>query len=315
VAPLMSGHSDLAIGTRLHRDSRVVRGPRREFISRCYNLILRTGLAASFSDAQCGFKAIRKDVAEQLLPLVQDGGWFFDTELLVLAQRCGLRIHEVPVDWFDDPDSRVDVVATAKADLAGVRRLQRTMDDLPLPRIRQQLGRTSNMAGAGTQTVRFALVGVFTTVMHLGLFALLHATALPGSAQWSNALALGLAAVANTALNRRWTFGVRQRRGALKNQIQGLGVFGLTWAATALALALFAAAWPAAPTVAQTLVVGVGNVVATAAKFLLMRHWMFADPAAGGLSLPTRDAGEGNTGTGSGTTVSGERSTGELLTR
>src|SRR4051812_3860023 len=123
VAPLLSGHSDLAIGTRLARGSRVVRGPKREVISRCYNLLLRGVLSASFSDAQCGFKAIRRDVAERLLPLVEDDSWFFDTELLVLAEEAGLRIHEVPVDWVDDPDSRVDIVATALDDLRGVRRL------------------------------------------------------------------------------------------------------------------------------------------------------------------------------------------------
>jgi glycosyltransferase involved in cell wall biosynthesis len=123
VAPLISGHSDLAIGTRLSRSSRVVRGAKREVISRCYNLLLRSALAAKFSDAQCGFKAIRADVAEHLLPLVTDTGWFFDTELLVLAERSGLRIHEVPVDWIDDPDSRVDIAATATADLKGIVRL------------------------------------------------------------------------------------------------------------------------------------------------------------------------------------------------
>src|SRR5689334_11779487 len=79
LAPLVSGHSDLAIGTRLDRSSRVVRGAKREVISRCYNLLLRGTLAARFSDAQCGFKAIRRDVAHELLPLVEDTGWFFDT--------------------------------------------------------------------------------------------------------------------------------------------------------------------------------------------------------------------------------------------
>ena len=88
----------------------MVRGPKRELISRAYNLILRGSLSTRFSDAQCGFKAIRREVAERLLPLVEDTGWFFDTELLVLAERAGLRIHEVPVDWVDDPDSRVDLV-------------------------------------------------------------------------------------------------------------------------------------------------------------------------------------------------------------
>src|SRR3954447_6707227 len=112
VAPLLSGHSDVAIGTRLSRGARVVRGPKRELISRCYNLLLHAALGTSFTDAQCGFKAIRADRARELLPLVEDTGWFFDTELLVLAERRGLRIHEVPVDWVDDPDSRVDIVPT-----------------------------------------------------------------------------------------------------------------------------------------------------------------------------------------------------------
>ena len=123
VAPLLSGHSDLAIGSRLARGSRTVRGPKREVISRGYNLLLRGTLRARFSDAQCGFKAIRADVARELLPLVEDDEWFFDTELLVLAERAGLRIHEVPVDWVDDPDSRVDIVRTALADLRGIGRL------------------------------------------------------------------------------------------------------------------------------------------------------------------------------------------------
>jgi hypothetical protein len=127
VGPLLSGHSDIAIGSRLLRGSNVVRGPRRELISRCYNLLLRRLLRTRFSDAQCGFKAVRTEVAQRVLPRVQDQAWFFDTELLALAQRAGLRIHEVPVDWVDDPDSRVDVVPTALADLRGVIRLLRTL--------------------------------------------------------------------------------------------------------------------------------------------------------------------------------------------
>jgi glycosyltransferase involved in cell wall biosynthesis len=123
VAPLLSGHSDVAIGTRLGHGARVMRGPKREIISRCYNLLLRITLGVRFSDAQCGFKAIGAAAARQLLPLVEDRGWFFDTELLVLAERAGLRIHEVPVDWIDDADSRVDIVATAHADLRGIARL------------------------------------------------------------------------------------------------------------------------------------------------------------------------------------------------
>ena len=143
VASLMSGHSDLAIGSRLARGAHVVRGLKRDVISRGYNRILRVSLGVGFTDAQCGFKAIRSDVARELLPLVQDGTWFFDTELLVLAERAGLRIHEVPVDWFDDPDSRVDVVSTALDDLRGVRRMRgRSPDqDTRLATIRARMGR------------------------------------------------------------------------------------------------------------------------------------------------------------------------------
>ena len=123
VAPLLSGHSDVAIGSRLHRQSAVERGAKREFISRSYNLLLKAGLAARFSDAQCGFKAVRTEVFRALAPHIEDNAWFFDTELLVLAQRNKLRIHEVPVDWIDDPDSRVDIVRTALDDLKGMRRM------------------------------------------------------------------------------------------------------------------------------------------------------------------------------------------------
>src|SRR5436305_441207 len=123
VAPLVSGHSDVSIGTRLARGARVVRGPKRELISRSYNRLLHATLGARFSDAQCGFKAVRADAVGGLLGGVRDDGWFFDTELLVLAQRRGLRIHEVPVDWVDDPDSRVDIMRTAVGDLRGVARL------------------------------------------------------------------------------------------------------------------------------------------------------------------------------------------------
>jgi glycosyltransferase involved in cell wall biosynthesis len=125
VAPLLSGHSDVAIGSRLARGARVVRGPKRELISRSYNLLLKATLHNRFSDAQCGFKAVRADVARVLLPFVEDDGWFFDTELLVLAEHNRLRIHEIPVDWVDDPDSRVDVAATVLGDLKGIWRMLR----------------------------------------------------------------------------------------------------------------------------------------------------------------------------------------------
>src|SRR5262249_54198223 len=154
-------------------------------------------------------KAIRRDVAEQLLPLVEDTGWFFDTELLVLAQRAGLRIHEVPVDWIDDPDSRVDIVATALADLKGIARLGGALftRNLPLPALRTRFGRAPLVegvpAGMLPQLLRFGGIGILSTVAFLALFAVLRPET---GAQAANFIALLTTAIANTALNRRVTF-------------------------------------------------------------------------------------------------------------
>jgi glycosyltransferase involved in cell wall biosynthesis len=134
VASLLSGHSDLAIGSRLAPGARVVRSVKREVISRGYNLILRTALRTRASDAQCGFKALRAEVARYLVPMIEDEGWFFDTELLFLAERHGMRIHEVAVDWVEDADSRVKIAATAWADLKGIRRLRRGSGGVTSPR-------------------------------------------------------------------------------------------------------------------------------------------------------------------------------------
>ncbi|WP_419996402.1 glycosyltransferase [Streptomyces boninensis] len=281
VAPLISGHSELAIGTRLARGSRVVRGPKRELISRAYNLILRRGLAAGFSDAQCGFKAIRRDVAERLLPLVQDTAWFFDTELLVLAERAGLRIHEVPVDWVDDPDSRVDIVRTAVDDLRGVWRVGRALasGDLPLDRLRRPFGddpRDRKLAGVPgglpRQLLGFCAVGALSTLAYLGLYSLLR----PGlGPQAANLLALLLTAIANTAANRRLTFGVRGRTGAVQQQAQGLLVFGIGLALTSGSLTALdrASGSPAHGTELAVLVIA--NLAATLIRFLLLRGWVF----------------------------------------
>src|SRR5205823_9032804 len=78
VAPLISGHSDVAIGSRLAAGARVHRGVKRELISRAYNLLLHVVLGTRVRDAQCGFKAARADAAQRLLPLVEDQAWFFD---------------------------------------------------------------------------------------------------------------------------------------------------------------------------------------------------------------------------------------------
>jgi putative flippase GtrA len=279
VAPLISGHSDLAIGSRLARGSRVVRGAKREFISRGYNLILRTTMAARFSDAQCGFKAIRSDVARRLLPMVEDTGWFFDTEMLVLAERAGLRIHEVPVDWVDDPDSRVDIAATAIADLKGIVRITRALSTgkLPLAALREQLGRNplpvdGVPSGLTGQLIRFAGVGVASTLAYLVLFAMLRVGV---GAQAANLIALLITAVANTAANRRLTFGVRGNDGALRHQAQGLVVFGVGLALTSGSLALLGAASTQPSRFVELTVLVLANLLATAVRFLLLRIWVF----------------------------------------
>ncbi|MEU0578000.1 bifunctional glycosyltransferase family 2/GtrA family protein [Streptomyces griseoincarnatus] len=283
VAPLISGHSDLAIGSRLSRGARVVRGAKREVISRGYNLILRGSLQARFSDAQCGFKAIRRDVAQVLLPLVEDSGWFFDTELLVLAERAGLRIHEVPVDWVDDPDSTVHIVRTAAEDLKGVWRVGRALATgaLPLDRLARPFGddpRDRELAdvpgGLARQLVGFCAVGLLSTVFYLLLYSAFRAVT---GAQLANGLALLVSAVANTAANRRLTFRVRGRGGMVRHQAQGLVVLAIGLALTSGSLAALdtASSDPAHSTELAVLVAA--NLAATVLRFLLFRAWVFPD--------------------------------------
>ncbi|MGM9334763.1 bifunctional glycosyltransferase family 2/GtrA family protein [Streptomyces murinus] len=283
VAPLISGHSDLAIGSRLARSSRVVRGPKRELISRAYNLILRGSLKARFSDAQCGFKAIRGDVARVLLPLVEDTGWFFDTEMLVLAERAGLRIHEVPVDWVDDPDSTVHIVRTATDDLKGVWRIGRALatGSLPLdllarpfgddPRDRELIGVPKGLA---RQLIGFCVVGVLSTLCYLLLYSGFREFCGP---QLANGLALLVSAVANTAANRRLTFGVRGRGGAVRHQAQGLVVFAIGLALTSGSLAALDAAGGRPAHSTELAVLVTANLAATVLRFLLFRAWVFPD--------------------------------------
>ncbi|MGV8909835.1 MAG: glycosyltransferase [Propionicimonas sp.] len=280
VAPLLSGHSDVAIGTRLAHGSRVRRGPKREFVSRSYNLLLHTLLGVSFSDAQCGFKAVRRDVADRLLPLVEDNNWFFDTELLVLAHRSGLRIHEVPVDWIDDAGTTVDIVATAKEDLRGIWRLLRGLASgrLPIVRLRVELPRTAQVpatmpgvpVGMFGQLVRFGAVGVASTIAFFALYLLLR----PIGAQPANLVALLVTAVANTAANRRLTFGITGSEGALRHHLGGLAAFGVALALTSGSLWLLSAWWPDAGQPAEVAVLVVGNAAATLLRFVALRLLM-----------------------------------------
>jgi len=115
---------DIAIGSRLLPDSSLKRSLKRELTSRSYNLLIKAMFRTKFSDAQCGFKALSTKAAHELVPLVQDQAWFFDTELLIVAQKKGYRIREIPVAWIEDPDTRVSIAKTAFDDLKGLLRMR-----------------------------------------------------------------------------------------------------------------------------------------------------------------------------------------------
>ncbi len=313
VAPLLSGHSDLAIGSRLARSSRVQRGTQRELVSRGYNLLLRGTLRTRFSDAQCGFKAIRRAAARELLPLIEDDAWFFDTELLVVAERAGLRIHEVPVDWVDDPDSSVDVLRTARDDLKGMLRLGSALlrGTLPLRQIGQRLGRTSTAAGQGRlrlQLTVFLVIGLCSTLVYALVYLALRTSLSPWTA---NLLALFLMALANTAANRRFTFGVRGPRHAVRHHLQGLAIFAAGVVATSSSLWALHAATLGGPA-AEVAVLTAANLAVTALRFTTMRIWVFrrTRPVRAPLRVRRRLSTPGTPPRASGSTAPGRSESG-----
>ncbi len=189
-------------------------------------------------------------MARRLLPEIADDGWFFDTELLVAAQRRGLRIHEVAVDWVEDPDSRVEIIPTAVGDLLGVGRL---VMQPPL--------------------ARFLLIGVLSTLAYALLYLLLRGGLAPGGA---NALALACTAVANTQANRRFTFGVRGRHRLLSQHAAGALVFVLALALTDGALNLLRAIDPRPPRSIEVIVLVLAGAVAAVTRYVALRTWVFA---------------------------------------
>jgi putative flippase GtrA len=228
----------------------VVRSVKRELISRAYNRLLRTVLGARFSDAQCGFKALRTSAARRLVPVVRDEGWFFDTELLVAAQRQGMRVHEVPVDWVEDPDSSVDVVATALEDLRGVARLL-----------------------FEARLSRFLAVGVASTIAYAVLYLLLSGSLGPAGA---NALALGVTAVANIHANRRLTFGISERQALLRQHLMGALIYLVTLGATTGALAALHQLEAEPSRALETALLAATSLCTTAVRYLALRSWVFA---------------------------------------
>jgi putative flippase GtrA len=293
VAPLLTGHSDVAIGTRLAPGAHVVRGARREVISRCYNLLVRTVLGNACTDAQCGFKAMRSDAAAAVLPLVEDDAWFFDTEVLVTAHRLGLRIHEVPVDWVDDVDSRVAVARTAWLDLCGIARMIG-----PASRRRAAEARRRRAAGPAARAhptvaapppvpserpptaegevfadelLRFAGVGLVSTLAYLALFAVLE----PSFGSFAaNAGAIVACSLGNTAAHRGMAGTARHGLDRMHRLVTASTLLGVSLAFTTGALVVTRALGfdSLAP---EVVAVTVANLAAAAFRFSILRTWVF----------------------------------------
>jgi putative flippase GtrA len=293
VAPLLSGHSDVAIGTRLAPGAHVVRGARREMISRSYNFLVHTALGNTCTDAQCGFKAMRSDAAAVVLPLVEDDAWFFDTEVLVTARRLGLRIHEVPVDWVDDLDSRVAVSHTAWLDLCGIARMvtpaarrraadarrhllgrpapdARPMDDPPVEAASVAPAAASGEVFAD-ELLRFAGVGVVSTLAYVVLFALLEPS-LGGYA--ANAVAIVACGIGNTAAHRGMAATARHGLDRAHRVVTAAALLGVSLGFTTTALAVTRALGLDA-LVPELVAVTVANLAAAAFRFSILRTWVF----------------------------------------
>jgi glycosyltransferase involved in cell wall biosynthesis len=271
VAPLLSGHSHVAIGSRLASGSRVVRGAKREMISRTYNLLLHTALRNRFSDAQCGFKALRRETAVALLPFVQDNQWFFDTELLVLAERSGLRIHEVPVDWIDDPDSRVHIAQAMSADLKGIWRLVRHQSpEAPeLPELRLlESSKNSKLSGMLTS---YAGIGVTSTITYLVLYLLLrNVLAIYGA----NVLAFGVSTIMSTIGHAQFGSGPKNALSRRVAILAGAASFLSGVGLTTLTLSLDTLLGTTSP-LAEALAIIAGTGAAALVRFALLQSWMF----------------------------------------
>ncbi|MGA2836500.1 MAG: glycosyltransferase [Acidimicrobiales bacterium] len=292
VAPLLTGHSDVAIGSRLAPGAHVVRGARREVISRVYNLVVRTFLGATCTDAQCGFKAMRGDAVAAVLPLVEDDAWFFDTEVLVTSRRLGLRIHEVPVDWVDDLDSRVAVARTAWLDLCGVARMSTPSSRRRAARARRQLApgrstaepareveshrRADDAAGPGGQVfadelLRFAGVGAISTLAYMALFALLE----PWTGSYAaNAVAIVACGLGNTAAHRGMAGTGRHGLDRVDRALVASALLGVSLSFTTAAL--LATRTLGMDSLAPELAaVTLANLTAAALRFGILRTWVF----------------------------------------
>jgi putative flippase GtrA len=253
----------------------VVRGPKRELISRAYSHIVRLALRSRLSDFQCGFKALRRECALEILPLVDDEEWFFDTELLVTAERLGVRITETPVEWTDDPNSSVDIVTTAANDLRGIWRIAHGKN---LARVKAQRDAVEAVGAPATadQLLSFAGVGVLSTLSYLLLFALGWSALGPWAA---NAAALAFCTLVNTALHRslarRRAVDPSASRASMPSFVLVVAVlYTVSLVATTAAIAVAnAVAGPSL--VGDALAATLASLAAALVRFSLLRGWAF----------------------------------------
>ena len=305
VAPLISGHSDVAIGTRLSRGARVVRGPKREIISRCYNLILKSTLAAGFSDAQCGFKAIRADVANACFrtsPTPAGSStpscWYWPSGPGCGSTRSRWTGSTTPTQGSTSSPPPWPTCAASSASAPGWPAAPSAFPVLgnpSPPALRPQAGdpRAGRHGQLVGQLARFVVVGVASTAAYVLLYLLFRGVM---TAQAANAISLLLTAVANTAVNRRFTFGIRGRMHAARHQLRGLIAFGIGLAVTSGALVALHAVSARPSRAAEVAVLIAANLVATVVRFALYRGWVFrghggrAGPPARQPSPPARGA-------------------------
>ena len=283
VAPLLSGHSDLAIGTRLARGSRVIRGPKRELISRGYNMLLRTLMGARFSDAQCGFKAIGCDQARALLRLPRTPAGSSTPSCSCWPNAPGCASTRSPWTGFDDLDSRVDIIATALADLRGMARLGVgfARGSIQVPQLRGPVRADRHAGDLPLQIARFTVIGVASTIAYVALFLLLRGVF--GSSGSSDHVGAG-GQPGQPGPDRGGQHGrepaadVRHQRAVERgrHQVKGLIAFGIGLALTSGALAALGPAHPSRVTEISVLIAA--NLAATVIRFLLYKHWVFGRP-------------------------------------
>jgi putative flippase GtrA len=281
VAPLVTGNADIMIGSRLARGARVRRGFKRELVSRAYNTMLRVGFRTGFRDAQCGFKAGRADLVRALLDKVQDDRWFFDTELLLLAEHNGLRVREVPVDWIEDVDTRVNVYRTAVDDLKGIARVARMMasgqaavDISARPALQAthpDAVLAQPRAALLAKLISFGVIGVLSGAVHALIYLVLRAECAPLVA---NFLALLVTALVNTEANRRWTFNRGRPRSGLHLRAGLLLVVNYLF--TTSVVMLTTVLFPGIGRTAEMIVLVCAFLTMTVLRFLALDRWVFA---------------------------------------